>query len=163
SRIVWGRRADRSGGTRRLQALRDTGLMATVAAVAIPVMLAWGAWAALPATVVLAFGVFGFNGVLYLVAGEIAGPERAGRAVGLADLDTAGGRILELLQYHSPPGTALRQTTRDPGSAHIALTVDDVDATLSRLAGAGVQPLSTRPVTIEAPGSSWHGCRCVYL
>jgi MFS family permease len=84
SRIVWGRRADRSGGTRRLQTLRDTGLLATAAGLAIPAMFAWGAWAALPATVVLAFGVFGFNGVLYLVAGEIAGPERAGRAVGLA-------------------------------------------------------------------------------
>ena len=84
SRIVWGRRADRSGGTRRLQTLRDTGLLATAAGLAIPAMFAWGAWAALPATIVLAFGVFGFNGVLYLVAGEIAGPERAGRAVGLA-------------------------------------------------------------------------------
>lgn len=84
SRIVWGRRADRGGGTRRLQSLRDSGLLATAAAITIPAMLVWGAWAALPATILLAFGVFGFNGVLYLVAGEIAGPERAGRAVGLA-------------------------------------------------------------------------------
>ena len=84
SRIVWGRRADSGGGTRRLLTLRDTGLVAVTASIAMPAMLAVGAWAALPATVVLAFGVFGFNGVLYLVAGEIAGPDRAGRAVGLA-------------------------------------------------------------------------------
>ena len=40
--------------------------------------------AALVAGVVLAFGAFGFNGVLYLLAGELAGSTRAGRAVGIA-------------------------------------------------------------------------------
>ena len=30
------------------------------------------------------FGTFGFNGVLYVAAGEVAGPERAARAVGVA-------------------------------------------------------------------------------
>jgi MFS family permease len=84
SRVVWGRRADHDGGSRRLHVLRNTGLVATIAAVCMPAALALGPWAAIPATAVLAFGVFGFNGVLYLVAGEIAGPNRAGRAVGLA-------------------------------------------------------------------------------
>jgi MFS family permease len=84
SRVVWGRRADREGGSRRLQVLCTTGVLATIAALAMPVALAAGAWAALPLTALLAFGVFGFNGVLYLVAGELAGPQRAGRAVGLA-------------------------------------------------------------------------------
>ena len=84
SRVVWGRFADREGGTRRLQVLRATGMVACVTAVAMPFALAAGAWAALPLTAVLAFGVFGFNGVLYLVAGEFAGPDRAGRAVGVA-------------------------------------------------------------------------------
>ena len=32
--------------------------------------------------VVVAFGAFGMNGVLYLLAGELAGASRAGRAVG---------------------------------------------------------------------------------
>ncbi|MGN6379672.1 MAG: MFS transporter [Gaiellales bacterium] len=90
SRVVWGRRADRDGGNRRLQTLRMTGVLACVASLAMPLALAAGAWAAIPATVALAFGVFGFNGVLYLVAGEIAGPDRAGRAVGLASMVVFG-------------------------------------------------------------------------
>ena len=84
SRVVWGRRADRHGGTRRVQTLRLTGVLAWAASIAMPLALAAGAWAAIPTTVALAFGVFGFNGVLYLVVGEIAGSDRAGRAVGLA-------------------------------------------------------------------------------
>jgi MFS family permease len=84
SRVVWGRRADRHGGSRRVQTLRLTGLLVMAASIAMPLALAAGTWAAIPTTVALAFGVFGFNGVLYLVVGEIAGPDRAGRAVGLA-------------------------------------------------------------------------------
>ena len=33
---------------------------------------------------VLAFGTFGFNGILYVIAGELAGPGRSGAAVGVA-------------------------------------------------------------------------------
>ena len=50
----------------------------------MPLALSAGAPPALVAGVVLAFGAFGFNGVLYLLAGELAGSTRAGRAVGIA-------------------------------------------------------------------------------
>jgi MFS family permease len=90
SRVVWGRRADSRGGSRRVHTLRATGLLGAGMAVLMPAALAGGPWVALPATALLAFGVFGFNGVLYLVAGELAGPDRAGRAVGLASMVVFG-------------------------------------------------------------------------
>ncbi len=90
SRIVWGRLADKSAGTRRMHVLRATGLVAAAAAVVMPIALATGVVTSFAATVVLAFGVFGFNGVLYLTAGEIAGADRAGRAVGLASMVVFG-------------------------------------------------------------------------
>lgn len=90
SRIVWGRLADQNSGTRRIHVLRATGLVAAAGAVLMPIALATGAVTSLAATVALAFGVFGFNGVLYLTAGEIAGADRAGRAVGLASMVVFG-------------------------------------------------------------------------
>jgi MFS family permease len=90
SRIVWGRLADKSAGTRRIHVLRATGVLAAAAAVVMPIALATGVTTSLLATVALAFGVFGFNGVLYLTAGEIAGADRAGRAVGLASMVVFG-------------------------------------------------------------------------
>ncbi len=90
SRIVWGRLADKNSGTRRINVLRSTGLVAAAGAVLMPIALATGTVTSLAATVALAFGVFGFNGVLYLTAGEIAGADRAGRAVGLASMVVFG-------------------------------------------------------------------------
>ena len=90
SRIVWGRLADKNSGTRRIHVLRATGLVAGAGAVLMPIALATGTVTSLAATVALAFGVFGFNGVLYLTAGEIAGADRAGRAVGLASMVVFG-------------------------------------------------------------------------
>jgi MFS family permease len=84
SRLVWGRLADGGGGTRRARTLRDIGILTVCAACVMPVALSMGAPSALVAGVVLAFGAFGMNGVLYLLAGELAGPSRAGRAVGVA-------------------------------------------------------------------------------
>jgi MFS family permease len=49
---------------------------------------------AIVATVALAFGCFGFNGVLYVTAGELVGPERAGRAVGIASTMVFGAGSL---------------------------------------------------------------------
>jgi MFS family permease len=40
--------------------------------------------AASAGALVLAFGALGFNGVVYLIAGELGGAHRAGAAVGLA-------------------------------------------------------------------------------
>ena len=43
------------------------------------------------ALVVLSFGALGFNGVLYLLAGELAGAARAGQAVALMSTALFGG------------------------------------------------------------------------
>ncbi len=84
SRPLWGRRADRGGGTRRTRTLRETGMLGAVAAVVILPALHAGVVPGLAATAVLAFGVFGFNGIVYLLVGELAGSARSGVAVGVA-------------------------------------------------------------------------------
>ena len=84
SRIVWGRVADGGGGTRRARTLTEIGILTVAATCVMPLMLAVVPTAALGFGVVVAFGAFGMNGVLYLLAGELAGSSRAGRAVGVA-------------------------------------------------------------------------------
>jgi MFS family permease len=84
SRIVWGRVADGGGGTRRARTLTEIGILTVGATCVMPFVLAAVPTAALAFGVVVAFGAFGMNGVLYLLAGELAGPSRAGRAVGVA-------------------------------------------------------------------------------
>jgi len=84
SRPIWGRRADRSGGTRRTRTLRETGIVGAAAAVVMLPALHVGVVPALVTTAVLAFGVFGFNGLVYLLVGELAGQARSGVAVGVA-------------------------------------------------------------------------------
>ena len=45
----------------------------------------------------------------------------------LLGTDEIDVRIVELLQYSAPPGHHLDYTSRDPGSAHVAFAVDDLD------------------------------------
>jgi MFS family permease len=94
ARVVWGRIADSAAGTRRRATLRDVGVVAAVGA-----LVYWGASSlgsafALPAMALFAFGALGFNGVLYLIAGELAGPDRAGQAVGFVATALFGGAAL---------------------------------------------------------------------
>jgi predicted MFS family arabinose efflux permease len=94
ARIGWGRMADAGGGRRRVATLRDVGVLATAAAV-----LTWAVWPQgtairIAALVVLSLGALGFNGVLYLMAGEIAGAARAGQAVALVSTVLFGGGAL---------------------------------------------------------------------
>lgn len=104
---------------------------------------------------------------LALRAEGVDGPSEAlDRLVGLpgvrlrfAEYHLGGGQILELLEYLSPSGRPLVQRTSDPGSAHVAFEVDDIDATHSLLVGAGVTVRST-PVLLE--DADWRGFRCVY-
>jgi diaminopimelate decarboxylase len=77
-----------------------------------------------------------------------------------AEYHVGRGQILELLQYVTPAGTPLEQRTANPGSAHLALEVDDVDAAYDRLIAAGVTVRSA-PTLIEDDGD-WHGFRCCY-
>src|SRR6185437_13768455 len=78
-----------------------------------------------------------------------------------ADLESAGGGVLELIQYLSPGSVPLIQHRHQPGHTHIGFQVDDVDAAYDRLLAWGSVPTS-RPVTINEPGSAWDGVRALY-
>ena len=94
SRLVWGRMADRDGGTRRVRTLAEIGMLAAAAGLVTPLALHAGVVAAVVITVALGFGCFGWNGVLYVTAGELVGPDRAGRAVGVASTMVFGAGSL---------------------------------------------------------------------
>jgi MFS family permease len=91
SRPLWGRRADRGGGTRRTRTLRETGMVGAVGSLIILPALHAGVVTGLAATALMAFGVFGFNGIVYLLVGELAGQARSGVAVGVASTVIFGG------------------------------------------------------------------------
>jgi MFS family permease len=94
SRLVWGRMADRGGGTRRVRTLIEIGVLAAVAGLAMAPVLHVGFVLAVPVTIALGFGCFGWNGVLYVTAGELVGPDRAARAVGVASTMVFGAGAL---------------------------------------------------------------------
>jgi len=78
-----------------------------------------------------------------------------------ADLQLPRGEILELVQYLTPAGVPLAQQRNQPGHTHIGFQVPDVDAAYDRLMTHGAVPTS-RPVTINEPGSAWDGVRALY-
>ena len=94
ARIAWGRLADAGGGRRRVATLRDVGILACAAALLTWVVWPEGTAVRIVALVLLSFGALGFNGVLYLIAGEIAGAARAGQAVALMSTALFGGAAL---------------------------------------------------------------------
>ncbi len=67
---------------------------------------------------------------------------------------------LELIQYLAPAGQMLTQSTCQPGCAHLALNVDDLDAVYADLSAKGVC-FKSAPVTIE--GGPNDGGKGVYL
>jgi catechol 2,3-dioxygenase-like lactoylglutathione lyase family enzyme len=73
-----------------------------------------------------------------------------------ADLDSGDGRVFELLQYHSPAGAPTRSEPFDPGTPHLAVGVNDLEAVRSRLAEAGTPVISHDSVRVDAPGTVWH-------
>lgn len=81
----------------------------------------------------------------------------------IVDLDSGDGRVVELLQYLQPKGTRIAYNSADPATAHIAFTVDDLDAVRERLSQAGATFVSRRPITISDPGGSFDGARCLYV
>ena|SRR5919108_212889 len=106
-------------------------------------------------------------GLPLLAQGESDGPEMSA-ITGLEDVrlrwaefDLGDDQLLELLEYISPRGKRLVQRTCDPGSAHIALAVYDLDELRGRLVAGGMQARSDA-VTIEEPGH-WYGVRSVYV
>ena len=84
-----------------------------------------------------------------------------GARCSIADLDLPDGRLLELIQYTAGGGERLAQRTSDPGACHVAISVDDIDATCERLERAGVT-LRSKPITLADSGPRWDGSRVVY-
>jgi catechol 2,3-dioxygenase-like lactoylglutathione lyase family enzyme len=104
--------------------------------------------------------------------GVVADEELAGQAldrvVGLTgarlrvvELDTGDGRLLELIQYHRPPGRApaAGSSPADVGAHHVALVVDDLAAVHRRLVAAGV-PFNCPPQEVAA--GLFRGARTTY-
>ena len=67
---------------------------------------------------------------------------------------------LELFEYVTPKGTPADVRTNNPGSSHIALYVDDLDAACAELRAKGVQ-FRSPPVTVDAGANK--GAKGVYL
>jgi catechol 2,3-dioxygenase-like lactoylglutathione lyase family enzyme len=71
------------------------------------------------------------------------------------------GHFLELVQYVGPVGQKVDTQTKNPGTAHLAFRVDDVQAEYRRMKGLGVR-FRTEPVAIEA-GINRGGYTCYFL
>jgi len=84
ARLIWGRVADREGGTRRSRTLVEIGLVAAVGGVLFTLALHAGAVAVVAAAIVFGFGAFGWNAIVYVSAGERARPDHAARSVAVA-------------------------------------------------------------------------------
>ena len=84
ARVLWGKVADRQGGGRRARTLVEVGLVAAAGALVFTVALHAGPAAVVVAAVVFGFGALGWNGIVYVSAGELASPELAGRSVAVA-------------------------------------------------------------------------------
>jgi glyoxylase I family protein len=81
----------------------------------------------------------------------------------IADLDAGDGRIIELIHYIRPASQPVRARSGDPGSCHIALRVDDLDAALERIQGSQARQISRLPVVLQDPGGAWDGVACCYI
>ena len=84
ARLIWGKVADRQEGNRRARTLVEVGLVAAAGALVFTFALHAGPVAVIAAAVVFGFGALGWNGIVYVSAGELAAPELAGRSVAVA-------------------------------------------------------------------------------
>lgn len=98
ARVVWGRLADRGpqGAPRRWSALAAIFVVLVLGALGYWLVAPFGPSAQIPVMAVFAFGVLGANGVIYLIAGELAGVRRSGQAVALASVVLFGVGALAL-------------------------------------------------------------------
>jgi len=92
------------------------------------------------------------------LASEVTGVP--GAEISIAVLKSPGHRI-ELLEYHAPPDRK-RADLRpcDVGSVHIALSVDNLDAVLSTIAGSGWRAVGKPQVLKTGPNA---GKRVIYV
>jgi MFS family permease len=84
ARLVWGRIADRQGGSRRVRTLVETGVVGAVGGLVFTIALHAGAALVIPAAILFGFGALGWNALVYVTAGERTPPELAGRSVATA-------------------------------------------------------------------------------
>ena len=93
------------------------------------------------------------------LASEITGV--AGAEISLAVVKAPGHKI-ELLQYHAPPDRKLKSEFRpcDVGAAHVALTVDNLDAVIDKIAAAGWKTGGKPQILTMGPNA---GKRVVYV
>jgi MFS family permease len=84
SRLVWGRVADRQGGSRRVRTLVETGVVGAIGGSLFALALHGGPALVVRAAVLFGFGALGWNALLYVAAGERTVPELAGRSVATA-------------------------------------------------------------------------------
>jgi catechol 2,3-dioxygenase-like lactoylglutathione lyase family enzyme len=68
-----------------------------------------------------------------------------------------------LIRYIRPAGRPARARSGDPGSCHIALRVDDLDAAVECLQGSQARQISRHPVVLHDPGGPWDGVACCYI
>lgn len=94
------------------------------------------------------------------MAKEITGVEDA--EIKLAALKAPGGYKIELLEYLAPPDRKKQVDLRpcDVGSVHVALTVNDLDAVLQRIAASGWNTAG-KPQTLQSGPNA--GKRVVYV
>jgi catechol 2,3-dioxygenase-like lactoylglutathione lyase family enzyme len=72
-----------------------------------------------------------------------------------------GGAMLELFTYLEPLGRRVTPAPNDPGSFHVCLEVDDLDAAVRGVRAAGFRTSSPEPV--EIPFGDWQGWRDIYV
>jgi catechol 2,3-dioxygenase-like lactoylglutathione lyase family enzyme len=94
------------------------------------------------------------------MAGEITGVASA--EIKLAVVKAPGGHKIELLEYLSPPDRKRHVDLRpcDVGSVHVALTVDNLDAVLQKIAASGWKAAG-KPQTLKSGPNA--GKRVVYV
>lgn len=84
ARVVLGRIADGGGGARRVRTLVEAGTVAAAGAAVFTLALHAGTVLVVCAMIVFAFGALGWNGLVYVSAGEKAPPALAAQAVAIA-------------------------------------------------------------------------------
>lgn len=83
-----------------------------------------------------------------------------GAEISIAVLKSPGHRI-ELLEYHAPPDWKHADLKPcDVGSAHVALTVDNLDAVINTIAGSGWRAVGEPQVLKTGPNA---GKRVIYV
>ena len=94
------------------------------------------------------------------LAAEITGVP--GAEISLAVLKAPGGHKIELLQYLAPADRKQHVDLRpcDVGSAHVALTVDNLDAILNQIAASGWRTAG-KPQTLRSGPNA--GKRVIYV